>query len=408
MLFHSMLKRDKLLDEEAIERRHMANEDLTKTIYNTSNYGEVIPEVRKIAVLRSNGIGDFIFALPALEGLRNAYPEAEIVLLGLQWHSDFLKDRPSPIDRVEVVPRTKGVGILPHEEPDNPWVINAFFERMAREEFDLAVQLHGGGRFSNPFIKKLGAKVSVGSCTEDAEQLDRWIGFSYYHHEVMRFIEVAALVGAPLVTLEPHLQVTRRDLDEALKWMPDIEDPLVILNPGAGDPRRRWPVEKFAQVGNAIAWEGATVAITGSPQEGDLAQSIASSMSAPVLDLSGELSLNGLAGLYSLASLVISNDSGPLHLARAVGAATVGIYWVGNMINAGPVTNMRNRTAISWRVDCPVCGMNLTMSTCEHRSSIVADVSEVEVQSAALELLDKFRKPVGKSMWNGKESEQQP
>jgi ADP-heptose:LPS heptosyltransferase len=404
MLFHSMLVRDKLLDEGTIEKGHMANDNLTKTEYLTLSYGEIIPDVKKIAVLRSNGIGDFIFSLPAFEGLRKAYPDAEIVLLGLQWHSDFLKDRPSPIDRVEVVPRAPGVGIQPHEEPDSPVVISSFLKRMAQEEFDLALQMHGGGRFSNPFIKKLGARVSVGSRTEDAEFLDRWIGFSYYHHEILRFIEVVSLVGAPLVTLEPRLHVTRHNLDEALKLLPETDDPLVILNPGAGDPRRRWPVKKFAQVGNAIAWEGATIVITGSHQESDLAQNIASSMSAPVLDLSGKLSLNGLAGLYSLASLVISNDSGPLHLARAVEAATVGIYWCGNMINAGPVTNMRHRTAISWRVECPVCGLNLTRSTCEHRSSIVDEVSEVEVQTAALELLDKFKKPLAKTYAYRKES----
>src|SRR5512135_2339519 len=65
--------------------------------------------IAKIAVLRSNAIGDFVFALPALASLRAAYPHAEIVLLALPWHRDFLRDRPGPIDRVEIVPRVPGV-----------------------------------------------------------------------------------------------------------------------------------------------------------------------------------------------------------------------------------------------------------------------------------------------------------
>ena len=59
-----------------------------------------VPEVQKIAVLRANRLGDFIFALPALESLHFAYPEAELVLLALPWHARFLHQRPGPVDKV--------------------------------------------------------------------------------------------------------------------------------------------------------------------------------------------------------------------------------------------------------------------------------------------------------------------
>jgi len=58
-----------------------------------------VPGVHKIAVLRANALGDFIFTLPALEALRTAYPNAEIVLLAKEWHASFLERRPSPINR---------------------------------------------------------------------------------------------------------------------------------------------------------------------------------------------------------------------------------------------------------------------------------------------------------------------
>ncbi len=68
-----------------------------------------VPNIGKIAVLRASALGDFIFALPALEALRVAYPQAEIVLLAKKWHADFLANRPGPVDRVVVVPISKGV-----------------------------------------------------------------------------------------------------------------------------------------------------------------------------------------------------------------------------------------------------------------------------------------------------------
>ncbi|MGE5223226.1 MAG: glycosyltransferase family 9 protein, partial [Omnitrophica WOR_2 bacterium] len=61
-------------------------------------------EIQKIAVLRANNLGDFVLTLPALQALRRTFPQAEIVLLGQEWHSGFLKDRPAPVDRVVVVP----------------------------------------------------------------------------------------------------------------------------------------------------------------------------------------------------------------------------------------------------------------------------------------------------------------
>jgi ADP-heptose:LPS heptosyltransferase len=395
ILFYSMLVKDKFFDDERVEIGNMANENILHMNLNPTITRDVITKVKKIAVLRANGIGDFVFSLPALDALRHTYPSAEIVLLGLPWHTDFLKDRPGPIDRVEVVPQTRGVGIQPNEiAEEDPGEIERFFERMSQEGFDLAVQIHGGGRHSNPFIKHLGARVTVGSCTEDAEVLDRWIPFSYYHNEILRFIEVVGLTGALPVSLEPRIEITRQDLEEAASLLPKNAGPLAVLNPGAGDPRRRWAVEKFAMVGNALAWEGATVVITGSAADRGLAEAVSSRMSAPNLNLSGEMSLNGLAGLLSQASVVVSNDSGPLHLARAVGAATVGIYWCGNMINAGPVTLMRHRTAISWRLECPVCGLNLTRSSCDHHTSIVDEITEVEVKTLALELLERHKKRV--------------
>ncbi|RPI55291.1 MAG: hypothetical protein EHM56_05400 [Chloroflexi bacterium] len=196
-----------------------------------------LEEVRRIAVLRANAIGDLVFALPALDALRAAYPDAEIVLLGLPWHADLLRGRPGPIDRVEVVPIYPPIREEMGREAD-PAEQERFFAAMARERFDLAVQIHGGGRNSNPFVLRLGARVTAGLRTPDAAPLDRWLPYVYYQPEVHRYLEVMALVGAQPVTLEPRLQVLPGDLDESYEAVPEAGPPIVVLHPGAGDPRR--------------------------------------------------------------------------------------------------------------------------------------------------------------------------
>jgi ADP-heptose:LPS heptosyltransferase len=216
--------------------------------------------------------------------------------------------------------------------------------------------------------------------------LDRWLPYVYYQLEYIRWLEVITLVGAQPVALEPYLQATPADLEETYKAVQPGEGPLAALHPGAGDRRRRWPPEKFAAVGDALAEAGARVVVTGAYEEPGVAQRVVDAMRRPARNLHGRLSLGGLAGLFSRCRVVVSNDSGPLHLARAVGAPTVGVYWVGNMITAGPLSVARHRTAISWRLECPTCGANTIHSPCEHRDSFVADVGVDEVRAAALEL----------------------
>lgn len=348
---------------------------------------EKLSDVHKIAVLRANALGDFIFILPALEALKACYPEAEIVLLGKAWHARFLAGRPGPPRRVVVVPPCQGVGMELGCEED-PARLEQFFAAMAGENFDLALQLHGGGRYSNPFTRRLGARVSVGLKTPDAAPLDRWLPYVYYQPEVWRYLEVAQLVGASPTVLEPRLMVTERDLAESLQVVAESERPLALLHPGAMDPRRRWPPVSFAAVGDALAARGVRVVVTGTPPETSLVAGVVAAMRHEAENLCGRLSLGGLAGLLSRCQVVVSNDSGPLHLAAAVGAATVGIYWCGNTLMAAPLSRSRHRPLISWRLCCPVCGRDCTRESCDHDASFVADVPVKEVCSAALALLE--------------------
>ena len=214
-------------------------------------------------MLRANGIGDFVVAVPALEALRAAYPGARITFLGLPWHAELLEGGRARGTRWTSSRRIRTWS--PADAVDEARDRGLLRAAPGRAKYDLAVQLHGGGGNSNPFIERLGARVTAGACDTPRRAGRSTAGsrYAYYQHEVLRFLEVVGLVGAPPVTLEPRLALTAADVRHADAALPATAQPLVALHPGASDPRRRWPPASFAAVATRLADQGCRVAVVG-------------------------------------------------------------------------------------------------------------------------------------------------
>jgi len=181
----------------------------------------------------------------------------------------------------------------------------------------------------------------------------------------------------------------RAAADDVLREVAGQGRPLVAVHPGATDPRRRWPPESFAAVARPLAERGAQILLIGAGAADEKAAAeIAADLPARPLDLVGRLSMSAMVGVLERCRLVLGNDSGPRHLAAAVGTATVGVYWCGNLINAGPITRRRHRVGVSFRSTCPRCGADQGRGRCPHDPSYVADVPVDEIASAALDLYD--------------------
>lgn len=345
-----------------------------------------LPDVLRIAVVRGGGLGDLVFTLPALDALSAAYPEAEIVLLGTRAHAELLRGRRGPVSRVEVVP----AGVLdgrPGDEMDRA----RFITRMRAERFDLVCQLHGGGRYSNPFSRALRARHSVGAATDDAAPLDATLPYVYYEHETMRWMEVAALAGASAVSIEPRLSVRAVERQGARRHLDPSASGVLVLHPGATDPRRRWPAERFGEVARRSAEDGFQVIVVGDDTDRQAAETILA-IEQRALDLTARLGLRDLLGLLAEADVVVGNDSGPRHLAQALGTRTVGVFWVGNVINGAPLTRHDHRVHFSWVTRCPRCGRDSTQvgwtaPRCEHDDSFVAEVPVDDVYADVLALM---------------------
>lgn len=398
-----------------------------------------LADVRKIAVLRPNAVGDFVFALPALHALKQAYPDAELVLLGLPWHATFLQGRPGPVDRVIVVPPLAGLGLAP--DAADAAARQPFIASMREEGFDIACQMYGGGRYSNPLVACFGARLTVGARAAGAPPLDRWLPYVEPANRRLALLEIAALVGAAQVCLGPELAVTQADRQAAAAVLaraqraaarraelakqeslsgllaataatarhapaPDLPaaaasaaavsgPPLVLLQPGSSDPRRCWPAASFAAVGNALAGTGARIAVNGTAEEAPLVRRVIRALHAPAIDLSGKLDLGGLCGLIERAACVVSNDTGPLHLALALGTPGVGIFWLTNLVDGAPLRPSLLRAALSLRQECPVCGLPNLRQRCSHDVSFVADVPVEQVVHMAQEVLEGRSRVVG-------------
>lgn len=344
-------------------------------------------DVQRIAVLRGGGLGDLIYTYPALFALRRAYPEARVTLLGTPIHAALVAATEGPVDDVEVLPFAKGV----RDGDEDPEALERFLQDMQRRKFDLAVQMHGGGRFSNPFLLKLGARHTVGTRTPDAERLERNLDYIYYQNEPDRWLETVGLAGAPTI-IAPLLRPKPECRQDVAGLKDQARSSLVVIHPGATDPRRRWPASYFADAAASLAAEGVQVLVVGDESEKALAQEVVGLAQSKIPErdreavrsVAGELDLGQLAALLDEATVMLASDSGPRHLAQALGTPTVGIFWVGNAFNAGARGRSLHRIHMSWVTKCPRCGADVTQvgwtaPHCGHDDTLIEGIAVADV-----------------------------
>ncbi len=243
-----------------------------------------------IVALRALGVGDLATGVPALRGLRAAYPDDELALAAPAWLTPLI-DLIGGIDRV-----------LPTDGLEPPsWTVRP----------DLAVNLHGCGPQSNRLLEATGAGrlwafgAGGGPAWTDDE------------HEVARWCRLLDWYG---VATDPA--------DLSLASPPvAVPDGLTVLHPGAKSPSRRWPPERFAAAARHLAAIGHKVVVTGSAGERGIAARVAELAGLSPDDvLAGSTGLAELAGLVARARLLISGDTGIAHLASAYGTPSVVLF----------------------------------------------------------------------------------
>jgi ADP-heptose:LPS heptosyltransferase len=314
-------------------------------------------DVERIVIFRALFLGDLLLSVPAFRAIRKRFPSAEITLLSLPWAEEFAAHFHQYIDRFE--PFTGYPGFV--EAGGSPESVDAFLSRQRRRRYDIAVQMHGSGGTSNPFILQLGARVTAGLYAfMPPEGLTLAEPYPEDQPEICRNLRLAAMLGADDLepTLEfPLLLEDRREAYTLLGDQVDADHPLIVLHPGSKSPARRWPAERFALLGDLLATRfHARIAVTGGPGEQALVRDVVGRMKTAAYGLAGRTTLGGLAAILAHATLVIANDTGPSHLAEAVGTRTLTIHGPADIARWAPLDRTRH----------PIVRVPVACSPCEY------------------------------------------
>ena len=285
-----------------------------------------LPSPKRILVIRLDRIGDVVLSTPVLQALRHRYPHAFIAMMVRQACADVVAGNPY-LNEVVVY----------EKEGAHRSVIGTIrFARQLRHRyaFDTALVLHPSNR-SHWIPWLAGIPVRIG--------YNRKCGWLLTHrvphrkqegqrHEEVYTLEMLAPFGIelpadprPTITLSPR---ANQRIDALLAAASvSVGEPLLAIHPSASCVSKRWMPQRFAQVADRlIAEQGVRMCVVAGESDVPYADQMVQAMTQPVLNLAGQLSMAELAVLLHRCRLLISNDSGPVHVAAAVGTPVVDIF----------------------------------------------------------------------------------
>lgn len=278
--------------------------------------------IKKIAIVKLSALGDVILSVPLVRTLQTAFPDAEITWI---------------IDR-SVYPILKGlsgVNFIVIDKPENIRDYLAFRRRMRPYTFDvlLAVQASFRANFLYPFIKAK-RKIGFDNKARDLHSLFVKETVSVDNDHLLRsFIRFGEKIGAKELNISWDLPLPEEDRKAARAMLPD--GPVIAINPRASKVERNWLFERYVSLIHEIEKRyQIPVVLTGAPSDKPYAARIEER--ANVINLVGKTSQKQLACVLENVQVLIAPDTGPAHIATAVGTPVIGLYAVAPAKLSGP------------------------------------------------------------------------
>jgi lipopolysaccharide heptosyltransferase II len=346
---------------------------------------DIIRNLSSVLIIRLNDIGEVVMTLPSVDAVRRALPAARIgVLVSPPCHELFLHDE--RVNQVFVFEKK-----LWRERPTARGIkqLITLLRDLRRNRFDVAIDLHNnpsthwlalasGARFrvsldSNYWSRRLlSRRIPVEPSAEGMHNVER-------HFHVLSSVGIATRGAEYSFALDVEAKAR---VEASLKQETQPGRPRILLQPGAGLPERCWPVQRFAELAERLMREiGAQVVVHCGPNEDHLGQRIHQEVRQPVI-LARRLSLQELAGLLTECDLLVTNDSGPMHLAAAVGTPIVAIFGPTDPRWCGPFG--ARAEIVTRNLDCSPCGVE--KFACVRRDCLT-QIPVDEVHQAVLRLL---------------------
>jgi len=288
--------------------------------------GEV---AERILILSAAGLGDFVLGTPALRAIRQRFPGACIWILTIP-EVKLLAERCPYVNEVRTMNLRQSRSAVAWMLGPGRRELTRLIRELRGMRFDIAVNLYevatwAGGLRMAAFLRAIGSARTVGRGSGG-----RGLGFDLTSkqegHEIEAQLGVVRLLGVTPVSDVPELWVTDEDRLACASFLKvhgvSEAERIACLHAGSAQPEKRWPSERFAVVGQRLAGAGARVMLIGTELEralcGALVQAIPGAIS-----LAGETSLPVLAALLQRSALLVTNDSGPMHMAAALGVPLV-------------------------------------------------------------------------------------
>ena len=296
-------------------------------------------DVRKVLCIRLDSLGDVLMTMPAVRALKESLPACQITLLTSAAGAEPVPYLPE-VDDVLVyeAPWMKASPAQPDSAYDLTMIAN-----IAEGEYDAAVIFTVFSQSPLPaalFCQLANIPARLAHCRENPYHLlTDWVPETEpeqrVRHEVRRQLDLVAAVGCTTHDPNLHFQVSTRGCQLAREHLlaagVDLSRPWITLHPGVSAPSRQYSPTGYAQAARRLAREdGLQIIFTGSDEEVALVSGIQAEMDLPSYSLAGQLDLAGLAGVLKQAPLLISNNTGPVHLAAAVGTPVVDLYALTN------------------------------------------------------------------------------
>ncbi|HEV2493054.1 MAG TPA: lipopolysaccharide heptosyltransferase II [Terriglobia bacterium] len=338
----------------------------------------------KILVRTPNWIGDAVMSLPALEALRATYPEAEIVLVSKPWVSELFLNHGAANRLIVYDPTGDHHGAAG---------LRKLVSTLRAERFDAAILFQNA--FHAAWMAWLaGIRTRIGYARDgrrplltEAIEVPQPAAYGHHAYYYLQLVYRAGVIPKPTPIEEVRLAVTKTEKTWARNHIESLGlyGPrfLVGLCPGASfGPAKRWPLEYYADLADRLIGAlHADVLIFGSAEEKPLAEAIAGEMEHTPTIVAGETSLRQLMALLDQCRLVVTNDSGPMHLAASLGVPLVAIFGSTNERATGPLG--AHTRVVKQAVACSPCGLR----ACPIDFRCMLGVSVESVHRAALEVV---------------------
>ncbi len=292
-------------------------------------------DAKRIALIKPSALGDVVHCLPLLAAVRKRFPKAHLAWIVNAGYAPLLEGHP---DLDAIIPFDRSA--MRHGTWQGLRRLGQFLKRLRAEQFDLVLDMQGLLR-SGIMCRATGARRRVGLAT--AREGAR---FAYTDviavpnvanlHAVDRYGLAARALGCESPT-SFHVPIAAQARDAATRLLSGQARPWLMFGVGARWLTKRWPPNHFAELANrAQRLAGGTAIFVGGPEDGPLARATVASIDGPTLDLTGKTTLAQLAAVLVRADVMIANDTGPLHLAVALGRPVVAPYTCTRVRLTGP------------------------------------------------------------------------